>query len=56
MLKADVGQLAGVGLPALAWTEARREREVRAEVPWERLPRGLQETEREPRAEEASRG
>lgn len=56
MLKADVGRLAGVGLPALAWKEARPEREVLAEAPWERSPPGLQETEREPRAQEASRG
>ncbi len=55
MLKADAEPLAGGGLPALTWQEARPEQEGRAEAPWERLPQVLQETEREPRAEEASR-
>ena len=55
MLKAGAEPLAGGGLPVPAWREARPVREGRAEVPWEQLPQAQQETEREPRAEEASR-
>lgn len=55
VLKADAEPQAGVGLPALTWREVRPEREGLAEAPWERSPQGLQETERVPQAEEASR-
>ena len=55
MLKADAELLADGGLPAQAWREVRLEQEGRVEAPWERLPQARQETEREPRVEEASR-